>query len=358
MTFDRSPYPFTAVVGQEPMKLALILNAVNPLLAGVLIRGEKGTAKSTVVRALAALLPEIEVVEGCPFGCEPDLPDRFCDECRGRTNHVRARRRPRLETLPLGVTEDRLLGSIDLEHALKRGERRFEPGLLARSNRGVLYVDEVNLLEDHIVDVLLDAAAMGVNVVEREGVSHRHPARFVLVGTMNPEEGDLRPQLLDRFGLCVDVESVEDVTARTEIIARGLDYERDPRAFCTRFQPEEISLGRRIAEARVRLPQVTIRPALLEAAARLSLLVGVDGHRADLLMAKTAATLAAFEERSEVEPSDLERVAPLVFRHRLKRRPFEDRTLDVDELTLAVREAVAGSPPSEAKKANAGPRPR
>jgi len=350
-------YPFTAVVGQESTKLALVLNAINPRLSGVLIRGEKGTAKSTMVRALAALLPEIDVVEGCAFSCDPDSIEALCDECTNR-ERVRMRRSPRLETLPLGATEDRVLGSIDLEHALRRGERKFEPGILARANRGVLYVDEVNLLEDHIVDVLLDAAAMGENVVEREGVSHRHSARFVLVGTMNPEEGDLRPQLLDRFGLCVDVESVADVSARAEIIARRLEYERDPRLFCGRFETEERALRARIERARAKLDRVVVRSTLLEAAARLSLLMGVDGHRADLLTTKTAATLAAFEDRDEVEPNDLERAAPLVFRHRLKRRPFEDRTLDLEELGSAVREAITGLPRVDPKKASAGTRSR
>src|SRR5512146_443449 len=228
-------FPFTAIVNQEKMKRALVLNAINPLIGGVLIRGERGTAKSTAVRALAALLPEISVVADCPFSCNPHEPDRLCDNCRARVALGEelpvARRKVRLVDLPVSATEDRVVGTLDIEQAIKRGEKRFEPGVLAAANRGILYVDEVNLLDDHVVDLLLDSAAMGVNVVEREGISFSHPARFILVGTMNPEEGDLRPQLLDRFALCVDIQGIHDPQARMAILQRNLDFEGDPEGF-------------------------------------------------------------------------------------------------------------------------------
>src|SRR5919201_6803599 len=242
MALDRYSYPFTAIVGQDKMKLALVLNAINPTIGGVLIRGEKGTGKSTAVRALARLLPEQKVVEGCHFGCHPDDPEDWCADCRERSTHGAlpvATRRMRVVELPINASEDRVVGTIDLEAALKEGSRRFEPGVLAEANRNILYVDEVNLLDDHIVDVLLDAAAMGVNVVEREGVSVMHPARFILVGTMNPEEGELRPQLLDRFGLCVDVEGIRDPDERVEIAERDAAFRSGDEAFSARFLEED-----------------------------------------------------------------------------------------------------------------------
>jgi Mg-chelatase subunit ChlI len=343
-------FPFTALVGQRSMKLALVLNAIDPSLCGVVLRGHKGTAKSTAVRAFAALLPEIEVVQGCPFGCDPDRPDAACAECLARPDRPRARRRPRLETLPLSVTEDRLVGTLDIEHAIQTGQKRFEPGVLARVNRGVLYVDEVNLLDDHVVDVLLDSAAMGVNLVEREGVSFGHPSRFILIGTMNPEEGDLRPQLLDRFGLCVEVESIQDPAERAEIVGRRLDYERDPAAFCARWRPEEQALGAAIEAARRRRGAIEVGPEHHAVAARVSLGIGVDGHRADILAVKAAAALAAFEARERIEPRDFERAAELVYVHRIKRRPFEDRALDRGAIAAAVREAAADAPAREKKK--------
>src|SRR5512147_162084 len=246
MTPKRPVYPFAALVGQERLKKALILNAVNPLIGGVLIRGEKGTAKSTAARGLAELLPPLAVVAGCPFHCDPDKVEMMCDHCRkrqaqGETLPRRHRPMPVVD-LPLGTTEDRLLGTIDLEKAIKSGEKHFEPGLLAAANRGILYVDEVNLLDDHLVDVLLDAAAMGVNVVEREGISFTHPARFILVGTMNPEEGELRPQLLDRFGLCVEVTGLHNIDARMDVVARRLAFEADPEAFAADWQGEQEAL--------------------------------------------------------------------------------------------------------------------
>src|ERR1017187_8251219 len=250
MPRGRSIFPFTAIVGQEQMKRALVLNAINPAIGGVLIRGEKGTAKSPAVRALARLLPELEVVADCRFGCAPDAAANRCDECAERLQRgetlPRATRQMRGVELPINASEDRVVGSIDIEAAIKKGEKEFEPGVLAEANRNILYVDEVNLLDDHIVDVLLDAAAMGTNTVEREGVSVSHPARFILVGTMNPEEGELRPQLLDRFGLCVDVEGIRDIRRRVEIVERREAFEDDPEAFVKSWEPAECAEAERI----------------------------------------------------------------------------------------------------------------
>src|SRR5881392_1606051 len=246
-------YPFSPIVGQEEMKLALILNAIQPAIGGVLIRGEKGTAKSTAVRALAAVLPELTVVSDCPFSCPPDQPEAMCASCRNRLDQGESlpvsHRRMRVVDLPINASEDRVVGTLDLEHALREGQRRFEPGVLADANRGILYVDEVNLLDDYVVDILLDAAAMGVNIVEREGVSFSHPARFMLVGTMNPEEGDLRPQLTDRFGLCVDVTSIHDLRQRVDIVERRERYEADPPAFLAEYAPAEQALKTQIIQA-------------------------------------------------------------------------------------------------------------
>src|ERR1700719_4420720 len=252
MAIDRYSYPFTAIVGQEKMKLALVLNAINPSIGGVLIRGEKGTGKSTAVRALARLLPDQTVVEGCHFGCHPEDPEDWCWECRARAEAgplPTATRRMRVVELPINASEDRVVGTIDLEAALKEGSRRCEPGVLAEANRNILYVDEVNLLDDHIVDVLLDAAAMGINVVEREGVSFAHPSRFILVGTMNPEEGELRPQLLDRFGLCVDVEGIRDPDQRVLIAERDAWFKRGDHEFANEFAAADHSLSRALSEA-------------------------------------------------------------------------------------------------------------
>ncbi len=238
-------YPFTAIVGQEKMKKALVLNLINPKVGGVLIRGEKGTAKSTAVRALASLLPEIEVVEGCKFKCNPSHANELCEECLGKLNAGTLRISPvkmKVVDLPVSATEDRVVGTLDIEHAIKKGEKRFEPGVLAMAHRGILYVDEINLLDDHLVDVLLDSAAMGVNTIEREGISYTHPANFVLVGTMNPEEGELRPQLLDRFGLCVDIKGISDVSRRVELIKYRLSYEADPEAFAANWKAAETEL--------------------------------------------------------------------------------------------------------------------
>lgn len=326
--FDSHIFPFTAIVGQEKMKLALILNAIDPRIGGVLIRGEKGTAKSTVVRALADLLPEIEVAEGCRFGCDPRDPGRMCPECRERLasgEEIKAaRRKMKVVDLPINATQDRVAGTLDLEHAIKKGEKKFEPGILAQANRGILYVDEVNLLGDHIVDILLDSAAMGVNVVEREGVSYAHPAHFILVGTMNPEEGELRPQLLDRFALCTDVEGIREPEGRIAVTRRRIAYEKDPGAFCRQWEGEQQALAGRIVKAMGLLPGVTVPDAMLELITRISIDLGVDGHRADIVMMKAAAAIAAFDGRDEVAEGDVKEAAALVYPHRMRRKPFED----------------------------------
>src|SRR5512143_3420654 len=253
-------FPFTAIVNQEKRKRARVLNAINPVIGGVLLRGERGTAKSTAVRALAALLPEINVVADCSFSCNPYEPERLCDLCRERVARGEelpvARRKVRLVDLPVSATEDRVVGTLDIEQAIKKGEKKFEPGVLAAANRGILYVDEVNLLDDHVVDLLLDSAAMGVNVVEREGISFTHPARFILIGTMNPEEGDLRPQLLDRFALCVDVHGIAGPAERMSILERHLQYEQNPMGFRETWLPEENLLAEEIERGRELLDQV------------------------------------------------------------------------------------------------------
>ena len=318
-------YPFTAIVGQDRMRLALELNAVNPAVGGVLIRGEKGTAKSTAVRALARLLPEIDVVEGCRYSCEPpgDEGDaRLCIDCteklaRGEKLGV-TQRRMRVVELPINASEDRVVGSIDIESAIKTGTRKFEPGVLAEANRNILYVDEVNLLDDHLVDVLLDAAAMGVNVVEREGVSVWHPARFILVGTMNPEEGDLRPQLLDRFGLCVDVTGIRDVGERVEIIERREAWEENPEGFGADYAEAESEEAARIADAIVRLAAVEVPRPILAAIAELNVSLGVDGHRADLVARKAAQALAALQGTETVSQAEVDEIIDMVLSHRVK----------------------------------------
>ncbi|MGB9919615.1 MAG: ATP-binding protein [Moorellales bacterium] len=334
-------FPFTALVGQEDMKLALLLNAVYPKIGGVLIRGEKGTAKSTAVRALARLLPEIRVVADCPFRCDPDDPGALCADCRRRLEEGEelpvAVRRMRVVELPVSATEDRVVGTLDLEQAIKKGERRFEPGVLAEANRGLLYVDEVNLLDDHVVDVLLDAAAMGVNTVEREGISFSHPASFILVGTMNPEEGELRPQLLDRFGLCVSVTGVDDPALRAEIVRRRLAFEEDPAGFAAAWDGEEEKLRRQIAAARALLPQVQMPEEMLLLIARTALVLGVDGHRADLVMVKAAKAHAALAGRTLVTEADVEATAGFALAHRLRRRPFEEVALDREKLAHLLR---------------------
>lgn len=351
-------FPFTAIVGQELLKMALLLNAVDSRIGGVLIRGEKGTAKSTAVRALSAVLPPVDVIEGCRFSCDPSDPGSWCHECRERRALAplsKTQRPARVVDLPVSATEDRLVGTLDLEHALKHGERVFEPGLLARSNRSILYVDEVNLLDDHLVDTLLDAAAMGVNTVEREGVSFTHPARFILVGTMNPEEGEIRPQLLDRFGLCVDVEGVREPEARVEIVRRRRDFEEDPTGFARTWADAEDALERRIKHARLRLPATVVSDEMLYAIANLALTAGVDGHRADSVMARAAAAQAAFDGRGEATLADVAAIAPLVLAHRLRRTLFDEPRLDAAALSALVQHTL-GMPDDEAGE-NESPQP-
>src|SRR6267378_4499948 len=315
MAIDRYSYPFTAIVGQEQMKMALVLNAINPSIGGVLIRGEKGTGKSTAVRALAKLLPEQKVVEGCHFGCHPEDPEDWCMDCRERARSGPlpvATRRMRVVELPINASEDRVVGTIDLEAALKEGSRRFEPGVLAEANRNILSVDEVNLLDDHIVDVLLAAAAMGINTVEREGVSVSHPSRFILVGTMNPEEGELRPQLLDRFGLCVDVEGIRDLDQRVAIVEKRSDWEDDPHKF----------VREHIAEAIATVPEVDLPREILRLIAQISIALEVDGHRSDLVCARAAQAKAAYDSDEQVDVTHVGEVAEMVYAHRVHSVPF------------------------------------
>lgn len=327
---DKKAYfPFTAIVGQEKMKRALILNLINPALGGVLIKGEKGTAKSTAVRALTEVLPEREEVENCPFSCDPHDRSCQCESCRSKEHLTAVKRRMRVVDLPVSATEDRVVGTLDIERALKTGEKHFEPGILAEANRNILYVDEINLLDDHVVDVILDSAAMGVNTVEREGVSFSHPARFVLVGTMNPEEGDLRPQLLDRFGLVVDVKGETDIEMRTEVVKRYLEYELDPEAFLEKQRSEQEKLRNKISEAQKLLRNVTYSDEILRLAAEISVSLGVDGHRADISMIKTACTNAAYEGRDHVSGKDMKLAAELVLPHRMRRKPFEEQRMDI-----------------------------
>ncbi len=322
-------YPFSALVGQDTMRLALLLNAINPSIGGVLIRGEKGTAKSTAVRALADVLPTIDVVANAPYPFGPNDVPNDAYPLAGETTQ---QRQVPLVNLPLGVTEDRLLGTINLEAALQEGRKTFEPGLLAQVHQGVLYIDEVNLLNDHVVDVLLDVAAMGVNRVEREGVSASHPARFILIGTMNPEEGDLRPQLLDRFGLSVDVAGSRDKTTRTEIVRRRLAFEADPVQFQAQYAVTEQTLKLQISAARNLLAAVTLPDPLLEMISEIAIAYDVDGMRADLVIHKTATTLAAWEGMRTVTPDHIRTAAALALPHRQRRQPLDDSGLDSQQL--------------------------
>lgn len=326
-------YPFTAIVGQEKMKKALILNLINPKIGGVLIKGEKGTAKSTTVRALSKLITNKEVVEGCLYNCNPRDINKMCDECKYKysTSNINIiTENMEVVNLPVNATEDRVVGSIDMEKAIKTGKKAFEPGILAKANRNILYVDEVNLLDDHIVDILLDSAAMGVNIVEREGISIKHESNFTLVGTMNPEEGELRPQLLDRFALCVDIEGIKNVDHRVEIINRRIKYEENPEEFIEEFKQSEIELQDKIEKAKLLLNKVEVDMDSLRLIASLSISCSVDGHRADLCMIKTAKTIAAFEGRTNLLEEDIKSAASLVLPHRLRKNPFDDSQIDED----------------------------
>lgn len=341
MTCRRVIFSFTAIVAQERMKKALILNAINPNLGGVLIQGQKGTAKSTAARALANLLPEIEVVKDCPFNCNPYQKNEMCKECFSRQSQGEElpviKRKIRVIDLPLSATEDRVVGTLNIEHAIKKGEKIFEPGILASAHRGILYVDEVNLLDDHLVDVLLDSAAMGVNVVEREGVSFSHPARFILIGTMNPEEGELRPQLLDRFGLCVEVEGILDREARIGVIQRYTEYEKNPYAFETKWQSEEKKLSQLIIHAEELFPKVSYSDENLRLIADIAIEMAVDGHRADIFMLKVAQTIAAYHERIQVTEDDVKEAAELVLSHRMRRKPFQEPKVDKEKLEESIQ---------------------
>ncbi|MFF0016877.1 putative cobaltochelatase [Streptomyces sp. NPDC005374] len=332
-----TPFPFTAVVGQDDLRLALLLNAVSPAVGGVLVRGEKGTAKSTAVRALSALLPEVEVVAGCRFSCDPSAPDPSCPDGPHESGNG-VRRPSRMVELPVGASEDRLVGALDIERALAEGVKAFEPGLLADAHRGILYVDEVNLLHDHLVDLLLDAAAMGASYVEREGVSVRHASKFLLVGTMNPEEGELRPQLLDRFGLTVEVAASREPDQRVEVVRRRLAYDDDPAGFTARWADEETAVRQRVVAARELLPSVRLGDPALRQIAATCAAFEVDGMRADIVMARTATALAAWAGRTDVLAEDVRQAALLALPHRRRRNPFDAPGLDEDKLDETLEE--------------------
>jgi magnesium chelatase subunit I len=334
----RPVYPFSAIVGQDEMKLALLVAAVDPTIGGVLVFGDRGTGKSTAVRALAALLPPMKTVVGCRYHCDPAGNGLMCSECHERTDHGRFKTQlvpvPVVD-LPLGATEDRVVGALDLERALSQGVKAFEPGLLARANRGFLYIDEVNLLEDHLVDLLLDVAASGENVVEREGLSIRHPARFVLIGTGNPEEGELRPQLLDRFGLSIEVKTPTDLELRVEVVRRRDNFESDPTGFLQKWKSADDQLRRKVTAARSRLNSVDISDSARERAAKLCMSLGTDGLRGELTLVRAARALAALDRAAKVDNTHLRRVASSALRHRLRRDPLDEAgsTIRVERAT-------------------------
>ncbi|MCZ2128396.1 MAG: AAA family ATPase [Anaerolineales bacterium] len=329
------------------MKRALILNAVDTRIGGVLIRGERGTAKSTASRSLAALLPHVKVVQDCRFGCDPDKPATWCTECKERAATMKklpeTERATSFINLPVSATEDRVVGTLDIEKAIQKGERHFEPGVLAAANRGLLYIDEVNLLDDHVVDILLDSAAMGVNTVEREGISFAHPARFILVGTMNPEEGDLRPQLLDRFALSVEITGIREARDRMTIMERNIAFEKDPEAFRQKWQTKEDELSQQIARARDLVDQVKYTTRDLLSIAALTASLNVDGHRADMVILKTARAQAAFEGRAQINDHDIALAAELTLPHRIKRTPFQQSEMTTEQLQERI-EQLAGQP--------------
>lgn len=335
-------YPFTAIVGQERMLRALILNAVNPRIGGVLIRGERGTAKSTAARALAALLPDVEVVADCRFGCDPNDPTSWCTECKERVSHKQSlpveTRKTSFVDLPVSATEDRVVGTLDIERAIKEGERHFEPGVLASANRGLLYIDEVNLLDDHVVDLLLDSAALGMNIVEREGISFSHPSRYILVGTMNPEEGDLRPQLLDRFALSVQIQGLQDAHLRVAIMERNLAFENDPDSFRSSWLDKERNLSDEIKAAQEILREVTYAKRDLLSIAALTASMHVDGHRADLVILKAARAHAAFEGRNKISDRDIAIAAELTLPHRIKKGPFQQVDVGLEEMQSRIEQ--------------------
>jgi len=343
-------YPFTAIVGQERMKRALVLNAVDPRIGGVLIRGERGTAKSTAARAMAALLPQIEVFVDSPFNDDPDSPNTWSDWAKEQNaaglEMRKNKRQIRFVDLPVSATEDRVVGTLDIEKAIQIGERHFEPGVLAAANRGLLYIDEVNLLDDHVVDILLDSAAMGVNIVEREGISFSHPARFILVGTMNPEEGDLRPQLLDRFALSVDIHGIRDARERVLIMQRNLAFETTPEEFRQQWLPHEQELSHQIEQARQLVDQVKFNNRDLLSIAALTSSLNVDGHRSDLVILKTARAHASFEGRTAITDRDIAVAAELALPHRIKRGPFHQSDIAMEDLQERI-EQLQGASTSE-----------
>jgi magnesium chelatase subunit I len=348
-------YPFTAIVGQEEMKLSLLLNVIDPRISGVMIMGHRGTGKSTIVRALADLLPRIKIINNCMYSCDPDTTKRggLCRDCRDKlargqklTGHIAP---VPVVDLPLGATEDRVCGTIDIEKALSQGVKAFEPGLLARANRGFLYIDEVNLLEDHLVDVLLDVAAGGVNVVEREGISVRHPARFVLVGSGNPEEGDLRPQLLDRFGLHARIVTILDLEQRVEIVKRRHTFEMNPAEFMAEYDPQQEALRRKIKEAQRLLPKVELPHEILIKIAELCLALNIDGHRGELTIARTATALAAFNHKKAVTVEDVRQIATLSLRHRLRKDPLDNTDSGV-KIEQAVEKVLGPVPVKKSSK--------
>jgi magnesium chelatase subunit I len=323
----RPIYPFTAIIGQDEMKRALLVAAIDPAVGGVLVFGDRGTGKSTAVRGMAGLLPQMRVVVGCRYHCDPGANGALCHECQEHSRDGKLRSAMAavpVVDLPLGATEDRVVGALDLERALTQGEKAFEPGLLARAHRGFLYIDEVNLLEDHLVDLLLDVAASGENVVEREGLSVRHPARFVLIGSGNPEEGELRPQLLDRFGLSVEVRTPEDVATRVEVVRRRDGFERDATAFMASWQEEQDRLRQRLVKARSKLHKVTVPERALEQAAELCIGLGTDGLRGELTLIRAARALAALDGKSQLSEAQLRAIAPSALRHRLRRDPLDE----------------------------------
>ncbi len=340
-------YPFTAIVGQDRMKRALVLNAVDPRIGGVLIRGERGTAKSTAARAMAALLPQIVVFADSPFNDDPNAPNTWSDWVKEQMpadkELVTEKRQIRFVDLPVSATEDRVVGTLDIEKAIQKGERHFEPGVLAAANRGLLYIDEVNLLDDYVVDLLLDSAAMGVNIIEREGISFSHPARFILVGTMNPEEGDLRPQLLDRFALSVEIHGIRDARDRVLIMQRNLAFETNPEEFRQQWLPPEVELSRQIEGARTLIDKVTYSNRDLLSIAALTSSLDVDGHRADLVILKTARAHAAFEGRTAITGRDIALAAELALPHRIKRGPFHQSEITTEELQERIEQLQGAS---------------
>ncbi len=337
-------FPFAAIVEQPQLKTALLLCAVDPSLGGVLIRGDKGTAKSTAARALTDILPQISRVLGCAFNCAPNVPYQYCEICNAQHASPQANSVPFI-TLPLGATEDRVIGTLDLEQALQGGQQVFKPGLLAAAHRGILYIDEVNLLPDHLVDVLLDAAAMGVNVVQREGLSVTHPARFTLIGTMNLEEGDLRPQLLDRFGLMVEVTAPRDKTLRSEVVRRRIAFEANPATYAENWHPQQQALRNQLLLAQQILPVITLNDNLLDLISHLCCEFEVASLRADIVMHKAARALAALEGRLQVKPDDVRTAAELVLPHRRRRKPFEQPGLDKEQLDDLMEQAL--QPPEQ-----------